>query len=168
MSPRALPLALVILVLAAGCGEGTSTSGAPFGVDLLVSKATADQLAAFQVAMLQEGRTRDCTEIQRQCLRQQIQTNELLVLRDANGDERRALRFSVNLSGTGTTSQDVIIEAPVGRDYVLVIEGISKDSPPRFLGSSCTPLPQGVNATRNDPVIAAPMTLTTVDCDPTI
>ncbi len=168
MSPRPLPLALLTLVLSAGCGEDTFGGGAPFGVDLLVEKAVASDLSAFQVAMLPEGRTRDCAEIQKQCLRLQVQTKELLTLRDANGNERRALRFAVSLTGTGVTSQDVVIEAPVGRDYVLVIEGLSRDSPPRFLGSSCTPLPQGVNATRNDPVLAAPMTLTSVDCDPTI
>jgi hypothetical protein len=168
MSPRPLPLALLTLVIAAGCGEEISPGAGRFGVDLLVDKAVADQLSAFQIAVLPEGSKRDCTEIQTQCLRQQVKTSELLMLRDANGNERRALRFSASLSGTGTTSQEVIIEVPVGRDYALVIEGLSSDSPPRFLGSSCTPMPQGVNATRNDPVLAAPMTLTTVDCDPTI
>ena len=168
MSPRTLPLALLSLVIAAGCGEDLSPGAGRFGVDFLVSKALADELASFQIAVLPEGSQRDCTAIQTQCLRQQVKTSELLVLRDANGNERRALRFTASLSGTGTTSQDIIIEVPVGRDYALVIEGLSSDSPPRFLGSSCTYLPQGVNATQNDPVIAAPMTLTSVDCDPTI
>jgi len=168
LSPRTLPLALLSLVIAAGCGEDLSPGAGRFGVDFLVSKALADELASFQIAVLPEGSQRDCTAIQTQCLRQQVKTSELLVLRDANGNERRALRFTASLSGTGTTSQDIIIEVPVGRDYALVIEGLSSDSPPRFLGSSCTYLPQGVNATQNDPVIAAPMTLTSVDCDPTI
>jgi hypothetical protein len=168
MSPRPLPLALLTLVLAGGCGEDISPGAGRFGVDFLVSKALADQLSSFQIAVLPEGSKRDCTEIQNQCLRQQVNTRELLVLRDANGNERRALRFSASLSGTGTTSQDVIIEVPVGRDYALVIEGLSSDSPPRFLGSSCTYMPDGVSATQNKQVIAAPMTLTSVDCDPTI
>jgi hypothetical protein len=167
MSARPLSLTLLALVLAAGCGEDTSSGSAFFGVDLLVDRAVAGQLAAFQLAVLPEGKRRDCTELQRQCLRQQVKTDELLTLRDANGNERRALRFTVSLSGTGVTSQEVSIEVPVGRDYALVIEGLSADTPPRFLGSSCNYLPV-VNTTRNDPVIAAPMTLTTVDCDPTI
>lgn len=166
-SPRPLPLALMILVLAAGCGEDASPGMAHFGVDLLVDRAVAGQLASFQLAVLPDGKQRDCTELQMRCLRQQVKTSELLMLRDANGNERRALRFSASLSGTGVTSQDVSIEVPVGRDYALVIEALSGDSPPRFLGSSCNYLPE-VNATRNDPVIAAPMTLTSVDCDPTI
>lgn len=169
MSPRPLPLILLTLVLAAGCGEGLSPGAGRFGVDLLVDKAVASQLSAFQIAVLPEGSKRDCTELQKQCLRQQVKTSELLVLRDANGNERRALRFSASLTGTGVSSQqEVIIEVPVGRDYALVIEGLSSDNPPRFLGSSCTYMPQGVNATQNEAVIAAPMTLTSVDCDPTI
>jgi hypothetical protein len=168
VSPRPLPLALLTLVLCAGCGEDFSPGAGRFGVDFLVDKAVADQLASFQVAVLPEGSTRDCTAIQTQCLREQVKTSELLVLRDANGNERRALRFSASLSGTDVATQDVIIEVPVGRDYALIIEGLSSDSPPRFLGSSCTYMPDGVSATQNKQVIAAPMTLTSLDCDPTI
>ena len=35
----------------------------------------------------------------------------------------------------------------MGRDYALVIEGLSVDNPPQLLGSSCTYLPE-VNASR--------------------
>jgi hypothetical protein len=167
MSKHTFPLALLLLSLAAGCGEGSSGGTAYFGVDLLVDKAVAGELAAFQLAVLPGGRQRDCTELQKQCLRQQVKISDLLVLHDGKGAEGRALRFSANLSGTVVISQDISIEVPVGRDYALIIEGISGDSPPRFLGSSCNYL-QEVNASRNDPVIAAPMTLTSVDCDPTI
>ncbi len=44
----------------------------------------------------------------------------------------------------------------MGRDYALVIEALSSDNPPRFLGSSCNYLPE-VNAGRNEPVLAAPI-----------
>jgi len=167
MSPRPFPLALLLLSLAAGCGEDSAPGAARFGVELLVDKAVASQLVAFQIAVLPGGRQRNCTEIQKLCLRSQVKLDELLVLHDGKGAEGRALRFPVNLSGTDVTSQDVSVEVPVGRDYALVIEGVSGDSPPQFLGSSCNYLPE-VNASRNDPVIAAPMTLTSVACDPTI
>jgi hypothetical protein len=167
MSPRPFLPALLILSLAAGCGEDSTPGSGRFGWELLVDKAVASQLSAFQVAVLPGGKQRNCTEIQKLCLRSQVKLDELLVLHDGKGAEGRALRFPVNLSGTGVTSQEVSVEVPVGRDYVLVIEGISADSPPQFLGSSCNYL-QEVNASRNDPVIAAPMTLTTVACDPTI
>lgn len=167
MSPRPLPLALLLLSLAAGCGEDSTPGAARFGVDLLVDKAVASQLSAFQIAVVPNGQQRNCTEIQKLCLRSQVKIDELLVLHDGKGAEGRALRFPVNLSGTGVTTQDVSVEVPVGRDYALVIEGLSVDNPPQFLGSSCNYLPE-VNASRNDPLLAAPMTLTSVACDPTI
>ena len=167
MSPRPLPLALLALSLAAGCGGDAPAGSGHFGWELLVEKAVADQLSAFQVAVLPNGKQRNCTELQKQCLRSQVKLDELLMLHDGKGAEGRALRFPVNLSGTDSTTQEVSIEVPVGRDYALVIEGVSTDNPPQFLGSSCNYLPE-VNANRNTPVLAAPMTLTPVACDPTI
>jgi hypothetical protein len=166
MSPRTFPFALLVLTLAA-CGDEASPGEARFGVDLLVDKAVAADLSAFQIAVLPNGKDRNCTEIQKQCLSQQVKANELLILRDGQGTQGRVLRFPVNLTGTGVTSQDISIEVPVGRDYALVIEGLSQDNPPRLLGSSCNYLPE-VNASRNDPILTAPMTLISVDCNPTI
>ncbi len=166
MSPRPFALALLVLPLALGCGGAPSSNTAFFGLDLLVDKAVSDQLGAFQIVVLPNGKLYDCTEVQKTCLRQQVKPSDPLVLSDGKGTEGRALRFPVDLSGTGVTSQDVSIEVPVGRDYALVIEALSKDTPPRFLGSSCNYLLE-VSASHNNPVIAAPMTLTSVDCNPT-
>jgi hypothetical protein len=165
MSLRSVAFALLALTLAAGCGEAAPGDGARFGVDLLVEKALADELSAFQLVVLTNGKQRDCTELQKTCLRQQVKQDEALMLKDAKGNEGRALRFPVSLSGSGT-NQDVSIEVPVGRDYALIIEALSNANPPQFLGSSCNYLPV-VNATGNDPVLAAPMTLNAVACDPT-
>lgn len=161
MSIRPFALALLALTLAAGCGEAPSDS-AFFGMDLLVDRAFADQLDAFQVVVLPNSPSRNCEEIQKTCLRQQVKPDEPLVLRDAKGTESRALRFLANPSAS---SQDVVIEVPVGRNYALVIEALSKDTPPKFLGSSCTYMPE-VNAGRNEPFLAATMTFNPVDCDP--
>jgi hypothetical protein len=166
MSLRLLPFALLTLTLATGCGEAPPYDGPRFGVELLVEQALADQLSSFQLVVLTNGKQRDCTELQKTCLNQQVKRDEALVIKDGKGAEGRALRFPVNLSGTGTSTQDVSIEVPVGRDYALIIEALSSDSPPQFLGSSCNFLPE-VNATRNDPILAAPMTLNAVACDPT-
>lgn len=162
MSPRTLPLALLALTLSAGCGEPPSDSG-HFGVELLMTQAVADQISSFQLVVLPNGRQRDCTELQKTCLRQQVKQDEALVLK-SDKTEGRALRFPVNLSSSST--QDVSIEVPVGRDYALIIEAISGDTPPRFLGSSCTYLPE-VNASGNDPFLANAISLNSVDCDPT-
>ena len=168
MSLRPFALAVLTLSLATACGAESSSGTSPVGWELLVDKAIADQLASFQVVVLPNGKLRDCTELQKTCLKSQVKTSEALVLRDdVKGTEGRALRFPATINGTSVTSQDVGIEVPVGRDYALVIEAISKDSPPRFLGSSCNYLPE-VSASLNAPVLAAPMTLAPVDCDPTI
>jgi hypothetical protein len=58
------------------------------------------------------------------------------------------------------------VDIPVGRDYVVIIEALSRSTPARFLGSSCNYL-ESVNATRNEPLIATPITLTASECDPT-
>jgi len=166
MSPRPLAFALLALTLAAGCGEAHPYDGPRLGVDMLVEQALADQLSAFQLVVLTNGRQRDCTELQKTCLNQQVKQDEALVLKDDKGNEGRALRFPVSLNASGT-AQEVAIEVPVGRDYALIIEALSSDNPPQFLGSSCNYLPQGVNATGNDPLLAAPMTLNAVACDPT-
>lgn len=166
MSPRLPAVALLVLGLATACGEEPSSGGGRFGLELLLSQAVADQIAAFQVVVLPGGKQRNCTELQRTCLNAQVKPDEPLVLRDDKGTEGRALRFPVNLSGSGITTQDISIEVPVGRDYALVIEAVSGDTPPRFLGSSCNYLPE-VNASGNDPVIAAAITLTDGTCDPT-
>ncbi|MBN1204641.1 MAG: hypothetical protein JXB05_06925 [Myxococcaceae bacterium] len=163
MSLRTFALPLLTLTLASGCGEAPPSDAGLFAVELSLSQTVAEQLAAFQVVVLPNGRQRDCEEIQKRCLREQVRQNEALVLRDGQGAEGRALRFPANLSGS---AQDVSIEVPVGRDYALVIEALSGDTPPRFLGSSCNYLTE-VNASRNAPVLAAPITLTPVECDPT-
>jgi hypothetical protein len=166
MSLRPSALVLLALPLALGCGGAASSNTAFFGLDLVVDKAVADDLDSFQIVVLPNGKLYDCTEVQKTCLRQQVKASDPLVLSDGKGFEGRALRFPMNLSGVGVQSQDVSIEVPVGRDYAMVIEALSKDSPPRLLGSSCNYLLE-VSASRNDPVIAAPMTLTSVDCNPT-
>ncbi len=165
MNPRSFPAALLALTFAAACGGPSSPEAGRFGIELLLSQALVDELAAFQIIVLPDGRQRDCAKIQETCLRTQVKQDVPLVLHDGNGTEGRALRFSANLSNGQT--QDVSIEVPVGRDYVLVIEAISGSTPPSFLGSSCNYLPE-VNASQNAPVLAAPMTLNPVACDPTL
>jgi hypothetical protein len=166
MSPRPFALPLLALTLTSGCGEAPPSDDALFSVELSLTQAVANQLAAFQIVVLPNGRQRECEEIQKRCLKDQVRQSEALVLRDGQGAQGRALRFPVNLSGSGGASQEVSIEVPVGRDYALIIEALSGDAPPRFLGSSCNYLPE-VNASRNPPILAAPITLAAVECDPT-
>jgi hypothetical protein len=166
MSPRPSFLITLVGALAAGCGPAEpAPSEARFGLELSVSQDVARRLGAFQVVVLPNGQSRDCTALQRTCLRTQVKADEPLVLRDSSGRELRALRLPANVQGTTIRTQDLMVEVPVGRDYALVIEALSTDNPPRFLGSSCNYL-QEVNTGQNEPVLTAPMTLAEGSCNP--
>jgi hypothetical protein len=166
MTPRTCLLVLLGATLAAGCGAEPSSSGTRLGLDVLIDRAVADELGAFQVVVLPEGQSRVCAELQRTCLNQQVKADEPLLLQGPDGKKARALRFEAGLSGGAGGSQELAVDIPVGRDYVVIIEALSRSSPPRFLGSSCNYL-ESVSASRNDPLIAAPITLTGGECDPT-
>ncbi|HEX8821430.1 MAG TPA: hypothetical protein VF794_16000 [Archangium sp.] len=164
MSPRTSLLLLLGTALAAGCGAAPSTSGVPLALDVMIDRAVLDELGAFQVVVLPDGQSRRCGELQRTCLNQHVKPDEALVLEDSNGKEARALRFPAGLDRDG--AQELAVDIPVGRDYVVIIEALSRTNPPRFLGSSCNYL-ETVSSTRNDPLIAAPISLVAVECDPT-
>lgn len=163
MSPRPSLLVLLGATLAAGCGAGPPSSGNRLALELSISRAVADELGAFQVVVLPEGQSRRCGDLQRTCLNQQVEPEEALVLQGPDGTKARALRFEAGLQGG---AQELAVDIPVGRDYVVVIEALSRSNPPRFLGSSCNYL-ESVSATRNEPLIAAAITLTAGECDPT-
>jgi hypothetical protein len=165
MSPRPVLSLLLGATLAMGCGAPPESSGTGLGLELRMSQAVASEVGSFQVVVLRDGKERLCAELQRACIQQQVKSDELVVIQGPDGRKARALRFSAALSGGGT--QDLSADIPVGRDYVVIIEALSRTSPPRFLGSSCNYL-ASVSATRNEPLIAAPITLTAADCDPTI
>ncbi|WNG16146.1 hypothetical protein [Cystobacter fuscus] len=164
MSPRPFLSLLLGATLALGCGA-PSEAGTGLGLELRMSQAVASEVGAFQVVVLRDGRERRCAELQRACVQQQVKSEELVVLQGPNGKKGRALRFPAALSEGGT--QQMSADIPVGRDYVVIIEALSRTNPPRLLGSSCNYL-DSVSATRNEPLIAAPITLTAVECDPTI
>ncbi|EPX57871.1 putative lipoprotein [Cystobacter fuscus DSM 2262] len=162
MSPRPFLSSLLGATLALGCGAPSDTG---LGLELRMSQAVASEVGAFQVVVLREGRERRCADLQRTCVQQQVKSDELVVIQGPDGKKGRALRFSAALSDVGT--QEMSADIPVGRDYVVIIEALSRANPPRFLGSSCNYL-DSVSATRNEPLIAAAITLTAAECDPTI
>lgn len=162
MNPRSLLRLLAGTTLLLGCGA-PSSSGRSLGLELLLDRAVADELGSFQVVVLPQGQSRRCADLQSTCLNQQVKPTDALLLQGADGKQSHALRFTADLSGG---AQQLQVDVPVGRDYVVVIEAISKSSPSRFLGSSCNYL-DAVSATHNDPLIAAPITLTANACDPT-
>ncbi|HLM48855.1 MAG TPA: hypothetical protein VK458_33655 [Myxococcaceae bacterium] len=163
MSPRTSLLVLLGATLAAGCGAEPPSSGNRLGLELSISRAVADELGAFQVVVLPNGQSRRCGDLQRTCLNQQVRPEEALVLEGPDGKKARGVRFT---AGLDRGAQELAVDIPVGRDYVVIIEALSRSSPPRFLGSSCNYL-ESVSSTRNAALIAAPLTLVGGECDPT-
>jgi hypothetical protein len=163
MSPRPSLLLLLGTTLAAGCGAEPPSPGNRLALDLSISRAVASEVGAFQVVVLPEGKSRRCGDLQRTCLNQQVEQGEALMLQGPDGTKARALRFNAGLQ---SGAQELGVDIPVGRDYVVVIEALSRSNPPRFLGSSCNYL-ESVSAARNEPLIATAITLTAVECDPT-
>ncbi len=163
MNSRPSLFLLLGATLATGCGAEPSPSEARLGLDVLIDRAVADELGAFQVVVLPEGRSRRCGDLQRSCLNQQVKPEEALLLQGPDGKKARALRFD---AGLRSGAQELAVDIPVGRDYVVVIEALSRSNPPRFLGSSCNYL-ESVSATRNEPLIASAISLTRGECDPT-
>ncbi|AEI68247.1 hypothetical protein [Corallococcus macrosporus] len=157
---------LLLLGLGA-CGPDAEPVGR-FPLALTLERAVANDVQALQVAVVTRGSSRSCIEIERTCLGTQVRRDDLVVLKDAQGREGRALRFPVDLATLQSGgSLELAVEVPVGRDYALVIEAITTGATPGFLGSSCNYLRE-VNAGDNPPVIAAPLTLTGGDCNPSI
>ena len=163
MNPRSVLRVLLGAAPLLGCGAPSSTPGRGLGLEMVIDRAVADELGAFQVVVLPNGQSRRCTDLQSTCLNQQVKSTEALLIQGADGKQAHALRFPSSLSGG---AQQLQVNVPVGRDYVVVIEALSNASPPRFLGSSCNYL-DSVSATHNDPLIAAPITLAANACDPT-
>ncbi|RKH03902.1 hypothetical protein D7V97_25965 [Corallococcus sp. CA053C] len=144
----------------AGCGPEAASDAAALGLEVTLSRAVASQVGAYQVAVLKDGARRNCTELQRTCLSAQVKPDELLELEDVDGRSGRTLRFASAPGGA-----ELAVDVPVGRDYALVIEALSTDTPARFLGSSCNYLRE-VNTGTNAAVVAAPIELTVGTCDP--
>ncbi|MFZ5470473.1 MAG: hypothetical protein ACOZIN_13640 [Myxococcota bacterium] len=155
----------LFLVAPAACGAPLEGSQLPF--ELFVSRATADLVGSFQVAIVSEGRSLSCVEVQTRCLNQQLPPSRLLSVTDEAGQARRALVFPVALQ-TGTVStQDVVVRgiAP-GKDFAVVIEALSKNDPPLLVGSSCNYQPEIVAGT-NAKLIATITALSPpAHCDP--
>lgn len=164
------PLCAVALLLA-GCGG--ASEGARLPLDLVMSRAIADQLSAFQIALVSEGTSLSCEEVIKDCLGNQLSASRLVPTQDAAGREHRAISFPVSLtppSSGSVNTQDVQLRGiPVGKDYAVVIEALSKDSPPRLVGSSCNYVPV-IRAGLNDPPLTAQTIrpfATPLSCDPT-
>lgn len=161
--------ALLALLLLAGCGPSSEVR---FAFELTLSRATADLVSGFQVAVVSNGRSLDCVEVQTNCLAAQAPawpTSQLLELSGASGSGK-AVFFPLSLDPGSTSAQQIVLEGiPPGKDLAVVIEALSKDSPRRLVGSSCNYVQEIVSG-RNERLIAATIVPLSPlpSCDPSL
>ncbi len=165
-------LAPALALLALGCGAAEPGTGG-FRFDLLVSRALADTVGEFQVALLQAQLSPGCTQLTStaspQCLVDRaLPAGAFVRLHDSAG-AHRAIRFPFTNDATTISGQALVVSADVSVDDLVVIEGLSRDASPQLLGTSCTYLArvsQGVTAT----LVANPMQAYTpaAACNPTM
>lgn len=169
-------LGLIVSLGCAACGPPPSAEHPQFRFDLAISAALADTISGLQVSLLSQGKSLangDCLEVQKTCLvsRADVTAERFIKVQDASGAEHRALVFPLNLTaGSVNSTQDVSLRGvPLGKDYALVIEALSKGTPPMLVGSSCNQVAE-VTAGTNTKVLAIaikPLTVPVV-CDPRV
>jgi hypothetical protein len=156
------------LALLAACACGAAPTEGDLAFDLYLSGATADLISAFQVAVVQNGTSAipDCAAAQKKCLVDQLKSTQLAQLTDAEGKPHLAILFPASLKVGTPSTQDVTAGgiAP-GSNFAVVIEALSKSSPPTLVGSSCNYV-QKIDAGRNPTLIAATIANAPVACDP--
>ncbi len=152
----------------AACGPPSTEGGYDFA--LVVSRGLLDTISGFQVVLVSNSGTLDCSAAQRTCIRDQLPAARFVKLKDAAGKEQPALFFPISLTpgaGGAPNTQDVTLrDVPPGKNYAVIIEAVSKDAAPRLAGSVCQyapPVEAGTNA-----AITARITVYTppVNCDP--
>lgn len=141
---RALPL----LLLLSACGPA---AGGAVDFQLYVQAGLLDVISGFQVALVKGGSTLDCVAAQKTCLKGQVDAARFVALKDAKGVQKKALFFPIRLVAGTPNTQDVSLDglAP-GKDFAVIVEAVSKDTPERLAGSSCNYVQQlsvGTNAT---------------------
>lgn len=158
--------ALALLFVLSGCGP-QEPAGPAFPIELYVSAGLNDQLSAFQVSLVRSGSSLDCVAVQKNCIKDQVDATRFVKLKDAAGKEVNALTFNLSLvAGTPSTQDLTLKDLPIGKDFALVIEAISKDTMPALAGSSCNYIKE-LTAGNNAAVNARIELLTpAANCDP--
>lgn len=147
---RALLLSCAIAFAACGPAEPV---GPTFPIELYVSAGLNDQLSAFQISLVKSGSSLDCVTVQKTCIKDQVEATRFVKLKTAMGSEVNALTVPLSLTAGMPSTQDLTLkDLPLGKDFALVIEAISKDTTPKLSGSSCNyikELTAGTNAAVN-------------------
>ena len=162
--------ALLLFAAAAlsACGPAAA-GGDGFDINLVVSRGLLDSISAFQVALVTHGTSLDCVTVQKTCLKDQVDAARFVPLKDSAGATQKALRFDINLTPGSPNTQDVSLkDLPLGRDYALVVEALTRESPPRLFGSSCNYVKELTAGTNSTVFAKIELLATPAACDPTL
>ncbi len=159
---------LVVMLTSSGCGPSFE-AGPGVDLQLFASAGLLDQLSGFQVALVTRGSTLDCVAVEKTCLKSQVDPSRFVPLKDSSGKTKKAVVVPLTLvAGTPSTQDLSLKDLPLGKDFALIIEALSKDATPRLAGSSCTYVKE-LTAGTNTAVQAKVATLSPlVSCDATI
>jgi hypothetical protein len=166
---RAL-LGLAMTALSA-CGP-SAAGGDGLDLNLVVSRALLDDISSFQVALVTQGTSLDCVAVQKACIKDQVDASRFVPVKDSAGVTQKALRFDINLTpgapGSPNTQDVSLKDLPLGRDYALVVEALSRETPPRLYGSSCNYVKELTAGTNNTVFAKIEILATPAACDPTL
>lgn len=147
---------LLVLLLALGlsaCGPELEP-GSRVPLELYVSAGLVDQISAFQLSLVTNGTGLDCVEVQKTCIKDQVDASRFVKMKDAMGRDVTQVTFPISLTPGTPNTQDVSLRnVPTGSNYALVVEALSRDATPRLSGSSCNYL-KSLGAGTNPAVFA--------------
>lgn len=126
----------VLALVLAGCGPETQAPAFP--IELFVTAGLLNDIQSFQLSLVTRGSTLDCVQVQKSCIKDQVDANRFVKLKDSAGKEGPAAVFPISLTNGSPNTQDVSLrDLPLGKDFALIVEAISKEPTPRLAGSSC-------------------------------
>lgn len=136
---RALAIVAFACVIAACGGANDSGNGSgEVAFDLYVSAAGLSDVGGFQLALVKASAFNGCgAYTATTCLSSQVSRADLAEFEDEGGHKIVTL-FVPNEIGTGTTQDTTLRNVPTGKNYVLIVEALSRDATPKLLGTSCT------------------------------
>ena len=158
MTRALVACAAALLLFACGTPPAQNGGGGSVGFELYISRVALDRVGAFQLSIVRDGAKYSGAELTKTCLNEGgIGPSDLVPIEDADGKSHPALIVPVALNGSG--AQDTVMRnVATGTGYLLVVEAISKESPPRFLGATFKDR-LSVNSGNNETVLLNPINL---------
>lgn len=136
MSPL-LRLATVAWCVGLGACGPSEPHEPGFDLRLVANAGLLDVIGAFQVVLVTNGTSLDCTAVKKTCINTLVERSRFVPLKDG-AQTRRALLVPLDLvAGTPSTQALSLKDLPLGRDFALVVEALSKEPTPRLAGSAC-------------------------------